>query len=60
MCQDSTHILEIKKHAEKCCTNMETNAVCCDSHTRHINTLCGQNAEFLMLNVAVRKPTSRV
>jgi len=39
---------------------METTAVCCESHTRHINTLCGQNAEFLMLNLAGRKPTSQL
>jgi hypothetical protein len=24
----------------------ETVAVCCENHTEHINTLCGQNAEF--------------
>jgi hypothetical protein len=36
---------------------METTAVCCESHTRPINTLCGQNAEFLMLNLAVVKQT---
>jgi hypothetical protein len=22
-------------------------AVCCENHTEHINTLCGQNAEFI-------------
>jgi hypothetical protein len=25
----------------------ETLAVYCENHTEHINTLCGQNAEFL-------------
>jgi hypothetical protein len=25
----------------------ETVAVYCENHTEHINTLCGQNAEFL-------------
>jgi hypothetical protein len=25
---------------------VEVNAVYCDNHTKHINTLCGQNAEF--------------
>jgi hypothetical protein len=24
----------------------ETVAVCCENHTEHTNTLCGQNAEF--------------
>jgi hypothetical protein len=31
----------------------EINAVCSQIHTKHINTLCGQNAEFLTLNLAV-------
>jgi len=39
---------------------METTAVCFESKTRHIHKLCGQNAEFLMLNLEVRKPTSRL
>lgn len=26
----------------------------CDSHTQHVNTLCGQNAEFWVLNMMVR------
>ena len=25
-------------------------AVCSDSHTKHTNTLCGQNVEFLRVN----------
>jgi hypothetical protein len=25
-------------------------AVYCENHTEHINTLCGQNAEFLKVN----------
>jgi hypothetical protein len=29
-------------------------AVCSEIHTEHINTLCGQNLEFLMLNLVVR------
>jgi len=28
-------------------------AVCSQIHTKHINTLCGQNVEFLMLNLVV-------
>jgi hypothetical protein len=28
-------------------------AVCSESHTKHINTLCGQNVEFFMLNLVV-------
>jgi hypothetical protein len=27
----------------------ETIAVCSDTHTKHINALCGQNVEFLSL-----------
>jgi hypothetical protein len=27
----------------------ETVAVYCENHTEHTDTLCGQNAEFLML-----------
>ena len=29
-------------------------AVCSEIHTRHINTLCGQNVELLNVKVAVR------
>jgi len=28
-------------------------AVCSEIHTKHINTLCGQNVEFLNFNLAV-------
>ena len=31
----------------------ETNAVCSQIHTEHINTLCGQDVELLKLNLAV-------
>jgi hypothetical protein len=30
-------------------------AVCSQIHTKHINTLCGQNTDFGMLNLAVHK-----
>ena len=29
---------------------METIAVCSEIHTKHINTLCGQNVELLNVN----------
>jgi hypothetical protein len=29
----------------------ETITVCSDIHTKHINTLCGQNVEFFVLNM---------
>ena len=29
-------------------------AVCSEIHTKHINTLCGQNAEFMNVNLVVR------
>jgi hypothetical protein len=28
-------------------------AVCSQIHTKHLNTLCGRNVEFLMLNPVV-------
>jgi hypothetical protein len=28
-------------------------AVYCENHNEHVNTLCGQNAEFLMLKQVV-------
>jgi hypothetical protein len=31
----------------------ETVAVYCENHTEHTDTLCGQNAEFLMLQHVV-------
>jgi hypothetical protein len=37
--------------------NSEIIAVCSEIHTKHINTLCGQNVEFV-LNLAVRLVTS--
>jgi hypothetical protein len=33
-------------------------AVCSEIHTKHINTLCGHNVEFLMLNVVVHIVTT--
>ena len=32
-------------------------AVCSQIHTEHINTLCGQNAEFVNVKLAVHKVT---
>jgi hypothetical protein len=29
----------------------ETNAVYCENHTKHINTLCGQGADFYYVKV---------
>ena len=29
-------------------------AVCSQSHTKHINTLCGQNVELLNVKLAIR------
>ena len=31
----------------------EITAVCSEIHTKHINTLCGQNVEIFMLNLVV-------
>jgi hypothetical protein len=33
-------------------------AVCSQIHTKHINTMCGQNAEFLVLNLVVHLVTA--
>jgi hypothetical protein len=33
-------------------------AVCSEINTKHINTLCGQNVEFVMLNLAVHTVTA--
>ena len=33
----------------------ETIAVCSQIHTKHINTLCGQNVELLHVKLAVHK-----
>ena len=35
-------------------------AVCSQIHTRHINTLCGQNIEFFVLNLVVYKISNRL
>jgi len=33
-------------------------AVCSQIHTKHINTLCGQNVELLNVNLAVHIATT--
>ena len=35
-------------------------AVCSQIHTKHINTLCGQNAEWLNVKLAVHKAITRL
>ena len=35
-------------------------AVCSQIHTKHINTLCGQNAELLNIKLVVRIVTTRL
>jgi len=37
----------------------ETIAVCSEIHTKHINTLCGQNVELLNVKLAVYTVTRR-
>jgi hypothetical protein len=34
-------------------------AVCSEIHTKHINTLCGQNVELLSVKLAVHKANRR-
>jgi len=36
----------------------EVIAVCSEIHTKHINTLCGQNADFLNVKLAVQIVTT--
>jgi len=36
----------------------EIMAVCSEIHTKHINTLCGQNVEFVNVKLVVYKETS--
>ena len=33
-------------------------AVCSEIHTKHVNALCGQNVELLIVNVVVRIVTT--
>ena len=35
-------------------------AVCSQIHTKHINTLCGQNVKLLNVKLAVRTVTSGI
>jgi len=35
-------------------------AVCCEFHTKHISTLCGQNAEFVDVKLVVHIVTTRL
>jgi len=35
-------------------------AVCSQIHTKHINTVCGQNAELLNVKLAVHKVSLRL
>ena len=39
---------------------MEIIAVCSQIHTKHINTLCGQNVELLNVNPAVHIVTTGI
>ena len=38
----------------------EIMAVCSQIHTKHINTVCGQNVGLLNVKLAVRKETARM
>ena len=35
-------------------------AVCSEIHTKHINTLCGQNVEFVIVKVVGYKATTQL
>ena len=36
----------------------ETMAVCSEIHTKHINTVCGQNVQLLIVKLAVHIATT--
>ena len=36
----------------------EVIAVCSEIHTKHINTLCGQSVEFVIVKLAIRIVTT--
>jgi len=38
----------------------EISAVCSQIHTKHVNTLCGQNVEFLNVKLAVQIVTTGI
>ena len=38
----------------------EIMAVCSEIHTKHINTLCGQNVELLNVKLGVHKGTTEL
>lgn len=40
--------------------NEATTAVCCKNYTEHINTLCGQNVEFLVFHLMARTVSNGV
>jgi hypothetical protein len=54
-------VSEIGEHWLEKCLHIfcrETIAVCSQIHTKHINTLCGQNAELLNVKLAVHIVTT--
>jgi proteasome assembly chaperone (PAC2) family protein len=57
--KDSVHTSQRTQHMSITKTSQlmlyrEILAVCSEIHTKHINTLCGQNVELLSVKLAVR------
>ena len=40
--------------------NRKLIAICCETHTQHRNTLCGQEKKYLILNMVVHKVIVRI
>jgi len=45
---------------KNCSVNVTNETLCTDNHTKHINTLCGQNVELLYVNLMVNTVTIRL
>jgi len=48
------------KHTSQLMLYREIIAVCSQIHTKHINTLCGLNVEFVYVNLAVHIVTTEL
>jgi len=49
----------LKIPIRKFCVNMEIIDICSHIHTKHLNTLCGQNVELLNVKLTVYKDPVR-
>jgi len=65
---NTNFIMQLVPRSKHCVSVIQTSqlmlyreiiAVCSHIHTKHINTLCGQNVELLNVKLAVHKDTVR-